>query len=146
MNPSFLPLLLFLLFSPINGDSLIPFGADQQFLATNFDRDAIESTINEHSTLSSIDNSDNNHAAVQRAYSTMHRSILDTPTSEWMSTTTTESSHEPQNQESNDQPSLESSQQLEQVGEKPKDDFVLLFSHASKFINCFNNLNKLQLI
>lgn len=111
-------------------DTLVPFGANQKFFATSFDRDAIETSISEHSTStpSSVHSSEN----AQRAFNNMQRSVLDTPHTEWMSTT--DSSYQ-----ADDQPS-ESRQQPEQTtGEKPpvkdNNDFVLLFSHASKYSN-----------
>lgn len=111
-----------------DAESLIDFGGKQKFYATTFDRDAIETKIDEHSTLSPILSSQNN----QRAFNI--NSVLDSPQSEWMSTTTVPS-HQP-----DDHP-LESHQEPTS-GEKPPvkdDDFVLVFSHASKFYEKFLN-------
>lgn len=112
-------------------ESLVDFGGKQKFYATTFDRDAIETKIDEHSTSSPILSSQNNEH-VQRAFNM--KSVLDSPKSEWMSTTMVPS-HQP-----DDHPS--ESHQEPTSGEKPPvkdDDFVLVFSHASKFYEKFFN-------
>ena len=116
-----LTLQVLLIIATAEEDVLVPFGGNQKFLATNFDRDAIETSVSEHSTSPSI--SDENIGKL-RAFDL--RSVLDTPQSEWMSTTTVPS-HQIDDQRLESQP--------EQTGEKPPtkdDDFVLVFSHASK--------------
>lgn len=121
----FLILVLLIIFTIASAedDVLVPFGGNQKFLATTFDRDAIETSVNEHSTSSAT----SDEIKKLRTFN-LQRSVLDTPQSEWMSTTTGPS------HQLDDQPS---ELKHEQTGEKPPtkdDDFVLVFSHASKFL------------